>query len=176
MRAFVLSLFLVFGLFAITPPAAADDGYRAKHRYIYYPSYPIYYAPARRHWFWWHDGRWLSGAFLPWRLRSHLHDGVSLYYDSPYPYHYHHHTIRRYPRHNPHYTQRPYDYHYNSRPWYWDWNDRNHHGRDRDRHHGGSHWDRDRHDGRHHGRDHDRGRDHDGRRGRGRDGRRDGRG
>ena len=179
MRAFAVSLLLLLGGCALAPPATAAPppwapahGYRAKHHYIYYPSHPIYYAPARRHWFWWHDGRWLSGALLPWHLRRHLHGGISLYYDALYPSHFHHYTVRRYPRHHhQHHNSRPYDYHYNSRPWYWQWNDRNHHG-DRGRDHGRNHGrnrDRDRHHGRHDGRDWDRDR-HQGGRDRGRDG------
>lgn len=143
--------------FAHPPSWAPAHGHRAKHayHYLYYPAYPIYYAPDRHLWFWLNDGHWSFGITLPLYLRHHVHSGVSLYYDAPYPYVYHSRTIVRYPppQHVYHHYYRPPSHHGH----HFDRRRPHHDGRHHGRHHGG------RRDGRHdrdgHGRGHGRDRD-----------------
>lgn len=73
------------------PPWAPAHGYRAKHRYIYYPVREIYYEPASDLWFWIDGGNWSFGSRLPVGYQPYTTGGISveLYTDRPYEDHVH---------------------------------------------------------------------------------------
>lgn len=88
---------IVLGLAAAgfaAPPACADPppwapahGWRAKHRYVYYPSAEVYYAPESRMWFWLGGNGWQAGVNLPVALQGYVNVGgvnISLDVDRPY--------------------------------------------------------------------------------------------
>ena len=79
------------------PPWAPAHGYRAKHRYRYYPSAQVYYAHDRGVYFYYNDGKWRVSASLPGNLRVNLEDSVTLEMDADKPYEYHSDVVRRYP-------------------------------------------------------------------------------
>lgn len=68
------------------PPWAPAHGYRAKHRYVYYPRYDVYYAPERALWFWLDGGRWRAGAYLPGNFVVAGVPGVTVYLGTLRPY------------------------------------------------------------------------------------------
>lgn len=82
------------------PPWAPAHGYRAKqYRYVYYPSYEVYYAPETRLWFWLDGGRWRFGASLPGDLAMVGGvPGVSILLGSERPYYEHSVVIEHYGR------------------------------------------------------------------------------
>lgn len=116
--------------FADPPPWAPAHGYRAKHRYVYYPSAEVYYAPDTRMWFWLSGDNWSFGGSLPLDYRPYVRSGgVSLELYSDRPYVDHTYVVEHYGGHRP---------------------DLRHHDRDRDRDH-------DRHHDRGHDDDHGHG-------------------
>jgi hypothetical protein len=69
------------------PPWAPAHGYRAKHKYRYWPRNRVYYDTGRRLWFWLSGSSWRAGATLP--LGMNLGGGyVSLEMGTSKPYRY----------------------------------------------------------------------------------------
>jgi hypothetical protein len=68
------------------PDHAPAHGYRAKHKYRYYPSCSVYYDCGRKIYFYMKGDRWEVGASLPSHLRIRLGDAVDmeLHTDKPY--------------------------------------------------------------------------------------------
>ena len=62
------------------PPWAPAHGYRAKHRYYYYPSSHVYYDTGRKLYFYFEGG-----------------DHVTLEMDTDKPYEFHSHVVKKYP-------------------------------------------------------------------------------
>jgi len=80
------------------PPAHAPaHGYRAKHKYRYYPSRSVYYDKGRRIYFYLKGDNWEVGASLPSSLRVELGDSVSIELDTDRPYIYHSDHVKKYP-------------------------------------------------------------------------------
>lgn len=79
------------------PPWAPAHGYRAKHRYRYYPSSRVYYGEDRGVYFYYRDGEWRVSASLPSYIRVDAGDYVTLEMDSDRPYEYQGEVERRYP-------------------------------------------------------------------------------
>ena len=79
------------------PPWAPAHGYRAKHRYRYYPHHRVYYEKERGVYFYYRDGRWRVSVSLPSSIRIDVDDYVTLEMDSDKPYKYDHEVIKRYP-------------------------------------------------------------------------------
>lgn len=71
------------------PPHAPAHGYRAKHRYRYYPANEVYYDTGRRIYFYLEGDLWVADALLPYSLRMSLGDYevVEMYSDKPYEHH-----------------------------------------------------------------------------------------
>lgn len=78
------------------PSHAPAHGYRAKHRYVYYPEREIYYAPESRLWFWLSGGDWRFGASLPAGYQQYTSGGISIELGSDRPYHEHGYVVREY--------------------------------------------------------------------------------
>ena len=69
------------------PPAHAPaHGYRAKHKYRYYPSCSVYYDSDRRIYFYLKGDYWEIGTSLPTHLRLGLGDFVNIELDTDKPY------------------------------------------------------------------------------------------
>lgn len=79
------------------PPWAPAHGYRAKHRYHYYPSAQVYYADDRGVYIYYSHGAWQVSASLPGNLRVSQGNAVTLEMDTDKPYKYHSDVVRRYP-------------------------------------------------------------------------------
>jgi hypothetical protein len=79
------------------PPWAPAHGYRAKHRYRYYPHHRVYYERERGVYFYYRDGHWKVSVSLPSHIRIDLNDYVTLEMDSDKPYEYDHEVVKRYP-------------------------------------------------------------------------------
>lgn len=79
------------------PPWAPAHGYRAKHRYRYYPSSRVYYEEERGTYFYYQDGHWKVSISLPSDIHVDMNDYVSLAMDSDEPYQYDHEVTKRYP-------------------------------------------------------------------------------
>lgn len=79
------------------PPWAPAHGYRAKHRYMYYPSVQIYYDPARRLYFYFSDGAWRSSGRLPKEKPANLGKSVVLQMDTDQPFQFHPEVLKSYP-------------------------------------------------------------------------------
>jgi hypothetical protein len=72
------------------PPAHAPaHGYRAKHKYKYYPSNSVYYDTGRGLYFYLKGDNWEVGASLPSKLKAGLADSVTLELDTAKPYIHH---------------------------------------------------------------------------------------
>lgn len=80
------------------PSHAPAHGYRAKHRYTYYPQREIYYAPESRLWFWLDGGDWRFGASLPVGYQQYTTGGISIELGSDRPYTEHNDVVREYGR------------------------------------------------------------------------------
>lgn len=114
---FLVALFLVFGMLMSAagcrgyygagygyepapppgpPPWAPAHGYRAKHRYHYYPDARIYFDIERRIYFYYSDGYWRSASTLPVTI---VISGtyVLLEMDDDKPYKWHKEVEKRYP-------------------------------------------------------------------------------
>lgn len=79
------------------PPWAPAHGYRAKHRYRYYPSAEVYFDTGRGLYFYYTDGEWRGSVRLPRYLRAELGSSVTLEMDTSHPYEYHPSVTERYP-------------------------------------------------------------------------------
>ena len=79
------------------PPHAPAHGYRAKHKYRYYPSRYVYYDTGRRLYFYLSGDNWEVGASLPSHIRVGLGDSVSLELDTDRPYIHHKEHVKKYP-------------------------------------------------------------------------------
>jgi outer membrane lipoprotein SlyB len=79
------------------PPWAPAHGYRAKHRYRYYPSSYIYFDVDRGIYFYRSGGEWVSSAWLPRDVYLDREDYVTLEMDDDNPYRYHRDVVERYP-------------------------------------------------------------------------------
>lgn len=80
------------------PPAHAPaHGYRAKHRYRYYPGCSVYFDSGRKLYFYLKGDHWEVGVSLPNNLRVSLGDSVSIELDTDKPYIYHAEHVKKYP-------------------------------------------------------------------------------
>ena len=80
------------------PPAHAKaHGYRAKHKYRYYPDCSVYHDTERGLYFYIKGGNWEVGASLPHNLQMGLGESVSLELETDRPYTYHDDHIKDYP-------------------------------------------------------------------------------
>jgi len=79
------------------PPWAPAHGYRAKHKYHYYPSSRVYHEKERGTYFYYKDGEWRVSVSLPSYIRLDVHDYVTLEMDSDKPYEHDHEVVKRYP-------------------------------------------------------------------------------
>jgi hypothetical protein len=79
------------------PPWAPAHGYRAKHKYRYFPSSQVYYEDKRGVYFYYHDGKWRVSASLPKNISVTLGDYVTLEMDTDKPYSYHKDVVTHYP-------------------------------------------------------------------------------
>ena len=80
------------------PPAhARAHGYRAKHKYRYYPDSSVYHDTERGLYFYIKGGNWEVGASLPNSLQMRLGESVSLELDTDKPYTYHADHAKQYP-------------------------------------------------------------------------------
>ncbi len=79
------------------PPWAPAHGYRAKHRYRYYPSSHVYYDTGRGLYFYYSNGDWRMSVSLPSRIRIDVNDFVALEMNSDKPYRYHSEVKKKYP-------------------------------------------------------------------------------
>ena len=79
------------------PPHAPAHGYRAKHKYRYYPSCSVYYDYGRKIYFYIKGDHWEVGASLPSNLRIGLGDSVNIELDTNKPYIHHAEHVKKYP-------------------------------------------------------------------------------
>ncbi len=80
------------------PPAHAPaHGYRAKHKYRYYPDSSVYHDTERSLYFYFKGGNWEVGASLPHNFQMGLGESVSLELDTDRPYTYHTDHVKQYP-------------------------------------------------------------------------------
>jgi hypothetical protein len=79
------------------PPWAPAHGYRAKHRYLYFPECPAYYDTDRSVYFYIEGGNWVVSVSLPDRLSMKLGEHVALELDTDKPYTYYNDHKKKYP-------------------------------------------------------------------------------
>lgn len=79
------------------PPWAPAHGYRAKHRYRYYPSSQVYYEKERGVYFYYKYGEWQVSVSLPSSIQIDADDYVTLEMDSDKPYEWEHDVMKKYP-------------------------------------------------------------------------------
>jgi hypothetical protein len=80
------------------PPAHAPAyGYRAKHKYRYYPCSNVYHDADRGLYFYLEGSNWRIGASLPSNLQMGLGESVSLELDTDKPYIYNAEHVKKYP-------------------------------------------------------------------------------
>ncbi len=80
------------------PPAHAPaHGYRAKHKYRYYPDCSVYHDAERGLYFYVKWGNWEVSASLPDNLKMELGEYVSLELDTDRPYLYYDDHLKQYP-------------------------------------------------------------------------------
>ncbi len=80
------------------PPAHAPaHGYRAKHKYRYYPDASVYHDTERGLYFYIKGGNWEVGASLPNHFQMGLGESVSLELETDKPYTYHADHAKQYP-------------------------------------------------------------------------------
>lgn len=79
------------------PPWAPAHGYRAKHRYRYYPDSYVYYDSGRRLYFYSSIGDWKAAVALPSSIHIDLDRYVVIETDTDRPYVYHSDIVKRYP-------------------------------------------------------------------------------
>ncbi len=80
------------------PPAHAPaHGYRAKHKYHYYPSQKVYHDSDRGLYFYLKGDNWEIGASLPYNMRAGLGESVTFELDTDKPYVHNSDHVRKYP-------------------------------------------------------------------------------
>lgn len=79
------------------PDHAPAHGYRAKHRYHYYPSSEVYFDDARGVYFYFSGHTWHMSARLPLNLKARLGEHVSLEMETDKPYTEHKSHKAKYP-------------------------------------------------------------------------------
>ena len=79
------------------PPHAPAHGYRAKHRYWYYPSCSVYFEPENNLYFYLKGENWQVSASLPSSLQVQLGSYVSMDLDTDRPYVYYNEHKSKYP-------------------------------------------------------------------------------
>jgi len=79
------------------PPWAPAHGYRAKHRYRYYPDAEVYYDESRGVYIYYGNGQWRVSASLPAGVRIDFGEYVTLDMDTDRPYDYHGEVVKHYP-------------------------------------------------------------------------------
>ena len=80
------------------PPAHAPaHGYRAKHKYHYYPSQKVYHDSDRGLYFYLKGDNWEIGASLPYNMRADLGESVTFELDTDKPYVHNSDHVRKYP-------------------------------------------------------------------------------
>jgi hypothetical protein len=88
------------------PPWAPAHGWRAKQRYVYYPSAEVYSAPDTRMWFWLGGDGWQAGVSLPVALQGYVQvGGVEIDLDVDRPYLRNDDVVRRYGGQRHHWRQ-----------------------------------------------------------------------
>jgi hypothetical protein len=81
------------------PPWAPAHGYRAKHRYRYYPAHEVYYDTGRGLYFYYANGEWQISASLPSRIMLEVEGdkSVTLEMGTDRPFEYHPQVVQRHP-------------------------------------------------------------------------------
>ncbi len=80
------------------PPAHAPaHGYRAKHKYRYYPDCSVYHDSERGLYFYLKGVNWEIGASLPNNMRAGLGESVTMELDTDRPYVYNADHVKKYP-------------------------------------------------------------------------------
>jgi hypothetical protein len=79
------------------PPWAPAHGYRAKHRYRYYPSQRVYHDRDRGLYFYYRNGQWEISVSLPSDIHINVNDYVTLEMNTDRPYEYNDEVVKRYP-------------------------------------------------------------------------------
>ena len=79
------------------PPWAPAHGYRAKHRYYYYPSTFVYFDIERKVYFYLEGDNWRVGASLPAGIHVDVGDYVTLEMVTEKPYEFHPDVVKKYP-------------------------------------------------------------------------------
>ncbi len=79
------------------PPHAPAHGYRAKHKYRYYPSRNVYKDTERGLYFYLKGDKWEVGASLPLPLKEGLGASVSFELETDKPYIHHTEHVKQYP-------------------------------------------------------------------------------
>ncbi|MBW2603500.1 MAG: hypothetical protein JRE28_04175 [Deltaproteobacteria bacterium] len=79
------------------PPHAPAHGYRAKHRYRYYPACSVYYDDYRKLYFYLEGPNWRISASLPHAIQVRLGDHVNIEIESDKPYIYYEEHKHKYP-------------------------------------------------------------------------------
>jgi hypothetical protein len=79
------------------PPHAPAHGYRAKHKYRYYPSRNVYKDTERGLYFYLKGDKWEVGASLPLPLKEGLGESVSFELETDKPYIHHGEHVKQYP-------------------------------------------------------------------------------
>ena len=79
------------------PPWAPAHGYRAKHRYRYYPSSRVYYEKERGVYFYYGDREWRVSVSLPSGIHIDADNYVTLEMDTNRPYEWDHEVREKYP-------------------------------------------------------------------------------
>lgn len=79
------------------PPWAPAHGYRAKHKYRYYPSSRVYHDRGRGVYFYYKDGQWRVSVSLPTAIHIEVGDYVTLEMVTDKPYEWDHEVMKKYP-------------------------------------------------------------------------------
>lgn len=79
------------------PPHAPAHGYRAKHKYRYYPSSCVYFDVGRKVYFYIEGVSWRASASLPHHIRIRLGNYVNIEMDTDKPYARYEEHKRKYP-------------------------------------------------------------------------------
>ena len=79
------------------PPHAPAHGYRAKHKYRYYPSSNVYKDTEKGLYFYLKGEKWEVGASLPLPLKEGLGESVSFELETDKPYIHHTEHVKQYP-------------------------------------------------------------------------------
>ena len=79
------------------PPHAPAHGYRAKHKYRYYPSSNVYKDTEKGLYFYLKGEKWEVGASLPLPLKEGLGESVSFELETDKPNLHHTEHVKQYP-------------------------------------------------------------------------------